>query len=62
MINQYSDVCYLFEVDSSDEEAPLVMTSSTLSRESEETAILQASVFIEDGIHYRSIHHKIDPR
>ena len=27
----------------------------------EETAILQSAVLIEDGIHHRSIHHKIDP-
>lgn len=27
----------------------------------QETAILQSAVLIEDGIHHRSIHHKIDP-
>ena len=27
----------------------------------EETAILQSALLIEDGIHHRSIHHKIDP-
>ena len=26
-----------------------------------ETSIIQSAVFIEDGIHHRSIHHKIDP-
>ena len=32
-----------------------------ISRVEKETAILQASVFIEDGINYRSIFHKLDP-
>ena len=27
----------------------------------QDTAVFQSSVFIEDGINYRSIHHKIDP-
>ena len=26
-----------------------------------DTAVCQASIFVEDAIHYRSIHHKIDP-
>ena len=29
--------------------------------EASETAIFQSAIFIEDGIHYRSIHHRIDP-
>ena len=33
-----------------------------ISRTEQETAILQAAVFIEDGINYRSIFHKLDPR
>ena len=33
-----------------------------ISRREKETAILQAAVFIEDGINYRSIFHKLDPR
>ena len=32
------------------------------SRVDRETAILQAAVFIEDGVSYRSIFHKLDPR
>ena len=33
-----------------------------ISRKEQETAILQAAVFVEDGINYRSIFHKLDPR
>lgn len=29
--------------------------------EENKTAIFQSAVFIEDGVHYRSIHHRIDP-
>ena len=36
---------------------PLPSGSST----NEETAIFQSAILIEDGIHHRSIHHKIDP-
>ena len=32
-----------------------------LPSETDNTAIFQSAVFIEDGIKYRSIHHKIDP-
>ena len=31
-------------------------------RNGSDTAIFQSAVFIEDGINYRSIHHKIDPK
>ena len=31
-------------------------------RDGSDTAIFQSAVFIEDGIDYRSIHHKIDPK
>ena len=32
-----------------------------ISRAEKETAILQAAVFVEDGVNYRSIFHKLDP-
>ena len=34
----------------------------SISRVEKETAILQAAVFIEDGVNYRSIFHKLDPQ
>ena len=49
-------------MDGSDEDTPLLVNSSPRVSNDEQTAILQATVFIEDGIHYRSIHHKIDQR
>ncbi|XP_019856673.1 PREDICTED: two pore calcium channel protein 2-like [Amphimedon queenslandica] len=51
------------EDDSTSEATPLLYRRVTVNhtRVDPEVAILQASVFIEDGIHYRSIHHKIDP-
>ena len=51
------------EDDSTSEATPLLYrrVSVNHTRVDPEVAILQASVFIEDGIHYRSIHHKIDP-
>ena len=36
--------------------------SSYISATEQETAIFQASVFIDDALHYRSIHHRIDPK
>lgn len=49
--------------DDTTEDTPLLYRRVSVShtRVDPEVAILQASVFIEDGIHYRSIHHKIDP-
>ena len=57
----------------SDEEVPLInghqgdgelllsIHSLPVNWQDQNTAIFQSSVFIEDGINYRSIHHKIDP-
>lgn len=57
----------------SDEEVPLINSeredgelllsihSLPVNWKDQNTAIFQSSVFIEDGINYRSIHHKIDP-
>lgn len=49
------------------EESPLLVrkpssSSSFVENIDNDTAIYQASVFIEDGVQYRSIHHKIDLR
>ena len=58
-------------MEGSDEDSPLLLNSSprrsidsnnTAYTSDSELAIVQATVFIEDGIHYRSIHHKIDCR
>ena len=41
----------------------LLSINSLLSpKDDSDTAIFQSAVFIEDGINYRSIHHKIDPK
>lgn len=45
-----------------DETAPLLHRRTSVNSPIVDTdlAIHQSAVFIKDGIHYRSIHHKID--
>ena len=45
----------------SDQSTLLNINDLPLPQHSNETAIFQSAVFIEDGFYHRSIHHKIDP-